>query len=54
VTGSEVFHRRIKDSFNEKIGKKIADLGSRVVKKLVVPDEIDRISQALLDLQATH
>ena len=52
VTGSEVFHRRIKDSFNERIGKKIADLGSRVVKKLVVPDEIDRISQALLDLQA--
>jgi Probable molybdopterin binding domain len=52
VTGSEIFHRRIKDSFDERVGKKIAGLGSRVVRKLVVPDEIDRISQALLDLQA--
>jgi molybdopterin biosynthesis enzyme len=52
VTGSEIFHRRIKDSFDERVGKKIADLGSRVVKKLVVPDEIDQISQALLHLQA--
>lgn len=52
VTGNEIFHGRIKDSFDEKVGKKIADFGCRVVKKLVVPDEIGQISRALLDLQA--
>jgi hypothetical protein len=52
VTGNEIFHRRIKDRFDERVGKKIVDFGSRVAKKLVVPDEIDQISRALFDLQA--
>lgn len=51
VTGSEIFHRRIKDGFDERVGKKVVGLGSRVTKKLVVPDEIDQISKALLDLR---
>jgi molybdenum cofactor synthesis domain-containing protein len=51
VTGSEIFHGRIKDSFDERVGKKIVALGSRVVRKLVVPDEIDQISKALFDLR---
>jgi hypothetical protein len=51
VTGSEIFHRRIKDSFDERVGKKVVGLGSRVMRKLVVPDEIDQISKALFDLR---
>jgi molybdenum cofactor synthesis domain-containing protein len=52
VTGNEIFHGRIKDSFDEKVGKKIVEFGSRVVKKLIVPDETDQISRALYDLDA--
>jgi molybdenum cofactor synthesis domain-containing protein len=52
VTGNEIFHGRIKDSFDERVGKKIVDFGSRVVKKHVVPDETDQISKALYDLEA--
>jgi hypothetical protein len=52
VTGNEIFRGRIKDGFDERVGKKIIDFGSHVVKKLVVPDETDQISRALFDLQA--
>jgi molybdenum cofactor synthesis domain-containing protein len=52
VTGNEIFHGRIKDSFDERVGKKIVEFGSRVVKKLIVPDETDQISKALYDLEA--
>jgi hypothetical protein len=52
VTGNEIFHGRIQDSFDEKVGKKVAEFGSRVVKKFIVPDEADQISRALYDLEA--
>jgi len=51
VTGSEFFKGRTKDRFDDKVGKKINKFGSRVIKKLVVSDDIHQISQALLDLQ---
>jgi len=51
VTGSEFFKERTKDRFDDRVGKKINKFGSRLVKKFVVPDEIDQISKALLDLQ---
>lgn len=51
VTGSEIFHRRIKDSFDDRVGKKILSFGSQVIKKLVVPDEVDQISKALSDFR---
>jgi len=51
VTGSEFSKGRTEDRFDDKVGKKIVDLGSRVVKKVVVPDDIQRIAQALIQLQ---
>jgi hypothetical protein len=51
VTGSEFFKGRTEDRFDDKVGKKIVDLGSRVVKKVVVPDDIQQIAQALIQLQ---
>jgi molybdenum cofactor synthesis domain-containing protein len=51
VTGNEFFHGRTEDRFDDRVGKKILNLGSRVVKKKVVPDEIHQIAQALLELQ---
>jgi len=52
VTGSEFFHGRTEDRFDDRVGKKIVGFGSCVIKKLVVSDDIHQISQALLDLQA--
>lgn len=51
VTGNEFFHGRIDDRFDGRVGKKIAAFGSRVIKKLIVPDDIHQISQALLEFQ---
>ncbi len=48
ITGNEIFYGRIKNGFDDNIGKKISNYGSKVVKKIVVPDDIYKISQALL------
>lgn len=51
VTGNEIFKSRIQDRFDDMVAKKIADFGSLVIKKKVVPDNIHEIAQALLELQ---
>ena len=51
VTGNEFFHGRTEDRFDDRVGKKIVGFGSRVVKKLVVPDDIHQISKALSELK---
>jgi hypothetical protein len=51
VTGNEFFKGRTEDRFDDRVGEKIIGLGSRVVKKMVIPDDIDRIAQALLEVQ---
>jgi hypothetical protein len=51
VTGNEFFKGRTKDRFNDRVGKKIVGFGSRVAKKLVVPDDIRQISNALSKLE---
>jgi len=51
VTGNEFFHGRIEDRFDDRVGKKIVDFGSRVVKKRIVPDDISQISNALSELK---
>jgi molybdenum cofactor synthesis domain-containing protein len=51
VTGNEIFKGRIRDRFDERVRKKIVNLGSRVVKKRVVPDDIQQIAQALVELR---
>jgi len=50
ITGNEIFKGRIKDRFDDRVGKKIIRFGSRIVKKEVVPDDVHQISQALLRL----
>ncbi len=50
VTGSEIFRGRIKDSFDEKVGKKITDYGCHVVKKRIVSDDIEQIARAVSEL----
>lgn len=47
VTGSEVFKGRIKDAFTDIVEKKVKALGSIVVFKTIVPDDIKLIAQAV-------
>lgn len=51
VTGNEFFHGRTEDRFDDRVGKKILNFGSQVVKKQIVPDDIQQISKALLEFQ---
>ena len=51
VTGNEIFKGRIQDQFDDRVGKKIINFGSKIVKKLTVPDDIQQIAKALLELR---
>jgi molybdenum cofactor synthesis domain-containing protein len=50
VTGNEISKGRIQDRFDDRVGRKITQFGSRVVRKRVVPDDIHQIAQALVEL----
>jgi hypothetical protein len=47
ITGSEVYHGRIQDSFEPVVRKKFALLGSEVVAKKLTDDSIDMIRSAI-------
>jgi hypothetical protein len=51
VTGNEVYHGRIKDSFDQMVGGKIRDYGATVVEKLLAPDDTAEIAAALLQVK---
>jgi len=44
ITGSEVFHGRIKDAFAPVLSEKLAALGSEVVRVAFAPDDIEAIA----------
>lgn len=52
VTGSEVFHQRIRDGFGPVVAAKFQDLGSRIMEKRVVSDNMDMTVAAIRDLIA--
>ena len=47
VAGSEVYKGRIKDAFTDIVENKVNALGSSVIFKTIVPDEVDLIAQAI-------
>jgi hypothetical protein len=51
ITGNEIYKGGIKDQFDDRVGKKIGQFGSRVVKKVVVADDAHQISRSLLKLR---
>lgn len=51
VTGSEIYNGLIKDDFDPTIGRKIKNSGCDVVKKIIVSDDIESISNAVLELK---
>jgi hypothetical protein len=50
VTGSEIFDGLVPDGFDRHVGEKIARFGSKVVKKILTPDDPGRIAAAVADL----
>ncbi|MBI9091039.1 MAG: molybdopterin-binding protein [Desulfobacterium sp.] len=50
ITGSEIYHGRIKDKFGPVVEKKFQDLGSRVFKKILVSDEMEMTANAIRSL----
>jgi len=50
TTGNEVYHQRIEDKFGPVMIQKIRDLGSSVLRQIMVPDSIPLTVQAIHDL----
>ena len=51
VTGSEIYDGIIKDEFDKYVGKKVSAYGSRIIKKILVPDKVEAIAQAVAELK---
>jgi molybdenum cofactor synthesis domain-containing protein len=47
VTGNEVYHGRIKDSFDKMVGGKLKAYGASVLEKALAPDDAEQIAQAV-------
>ena len=47
VTGSEIYKGLIKDEFDRYVGKKVTGFGSKVVKKIITPDDPQKIAAAI-------
>jgi len=50
TTGNEIFHKRIEDRFGPILRQKLADLGSEVLRQIIVPDDLQAIVGAIRDL----
>lgn len=50
TTGSEVYQGLIEDQFGSVLEKKITELGSRVLRQIIVDDKIDMINEAIQTL----
>ncbi len=52
ITGSEIFHGRIPDTFGPVVRRKFAELGSTVLDQVLTADRVDLTVAAILDLAA--
>ena len=50
VTGSELYDGLIKDEFDHYVGRKAVDYGCRYIRKILVPDDPERIAAAVGEL----
>ncbi len=50
ITGSEVYHGRIEDQFGPVVKAKFSDLGSRVIREVLVSDSVSLTSKAIQDV----
>ncbi|MBI4634409.1 MAG: molybdopterin-binding protein [Deltaproteobacteria bacterium] len=52
VTGSEIYKGLVKDGFDRYVMQKVLDYGCEFVRKIVVPDDAQAISEAVRELKA--
>lgn len=52
VTGSEVYNGLIEDDFDPSVGKKITQAGCSLTKKIIVPDDVAAIANAIKELRS--
>jgi len=52
ITGNEVFKGRIEDKFGEVIKEKVGSLGSVINHKIIVPDDVDLIAEAIIEMRS--
>ena len=50
VTGSEIYDGLIQDEFDQYVGKKVSAYGSTIIKKILVPDKVESIANAVGEL----
>lgn len=50
TTGSEVYHGRIQDQFGPVIQRKITELGSRILRQILVDDQVTMVAEAIQTL----
>lgn len=50
VTGSEIYEGIIQDEFDKYVGKKVEAHGCRIIKKILVPDNVEAIARAIGEL----
>jgi molybdenum cofactor synthesis domain-containing protein len=51
VTGTEIYEGLIQDEFDKYVAKKVSAYGSRIVKKILVPDKVEAIAKAVGELK---
>ncbi|MCL6477478.1 MAG: molybdopterin-binding protein [Peptococcaceae bacterium] len=47
VTGNEVYHGRIEDKFGPVVKEKVESYGCTVIHQIIVPDNVDKIAEAI-------
>ena len=52
ITGNEVYKGRIKDKFGDIIQKKIEAFNSKIIKRIITPDDTKIISDSILELKS--
>jgi len=51
VTGSELYDGLIKDAFDKYLGRKIRRFGSKVIKKIITPDDPEQVAGSIQELK---
>jgi len=52
VTGTEIYSGLIPDGFDAWVGSKISSFGSRIIRKILVPDDAVKIAAAIAELKS--
>jgi len=54
ITGNEVYHKRIKDRFYDKLKPKLEELLCTIEEKVILPDDRERIRETLVEFASRY